>query len=446
VRAQKRKDLLLGTASQHPDALGRFKRRTSDELASTSAPPGANEDRDALVYIHTVKPADTLAGITIKYNCSAQVLRKANRMWPNDSVQTKQTLVLPIDACGVKGRLIDAPEDVDLLSGISEDTSVGVIDNTELVHGTLSTDRRARNESISTQGDRPGSSVLSSIADSEPPWTHDSWVMLPNASVPTEIARLSRRTLGYFPPARRKSQSYSDLDTPSTSLDLNRGAFLDPGTLSPSRHDAPQRPRRGRTLSNASNGYFPSYLTGPGGVGTMNKNVRGPGPAQDGLNKHFAKHLPNVAPPVNQQHLYMPDVPLYSDDPSRATTPLASGAQTPSNINLEQMGASVETWIRKMATKAQSAMEAAERRDPARSSVGVSGTGRGGIGDLIEMADSFSIGDDDDEEEGRGRKASIVEPSIGPSTHSGASYGHDRLRGRGISGTSAASAKRAKDD
>lgn len=101
VRAQKRKDLLSGAAASYPDSLGKFKRRTSDEFSS-SAPPGANEDRDALVYLHNVKPQDTLAGITIRYGCQANVLRKANRMWPNDNVQIKKVLTLPVDACTVK--------------------------------------------------------------------------------------------------------------------------------------------------------------------------------------------------------------------------------------------------------------------------------------------------------------------------------------------------------
>jgi len=178
----------------------------------------------------------------------------------------------------------------------------------------------------------------------------------------------------------------------------------------------------------------------------MGKNVKSPGPAQDGLNKLFAARLPNVAPPPNQHQLYMPDIPLYSDNPSGAATPVGSGAQTP-NMNFEQMGATVETWFRKMASKAQSAIEPPDRRDPARSSVGVPGRGAGGIGDLIEMADSFAIGGDDgDEEESRGRQGSAVGPLDGQAAHSGSNFGHDKLRDRGRGGASAGPIKRAKDD
>lgn len=85
VRAMKRKDLLMADEHLVTDSVGRIKRRNSDERLSSSAPPGENDDRDALIYIHHVKPQDTLAGITIKYSCQQAVLRKANRMWPNDS-------------------------------------------------------------------------------------------------------------------------------------------------------------------------------------------------------------------------------------------------------------------------------------------------------------------------------------------------------------------------
>jgi hypothetical protein len=140
----------------------------------------------------------------------------------------------------------------------------------------------------------------------------------------------------------------------------------------------------------------------------MSKNVRFPGPAQDGLNKMFAKHLPDVAPPRHQQALLSPEIPLYHDDP----TPLASGANTPNiskNLNLENVGGAIESWMRKTATQVKDAMQAPERQKAARASVGAPGKGAGGIGDLIEMTDEFEIGgDDEDDDPGRGRQGSTI--------------------------------------
>lgn len=444
-RAQKRKDMLTRQESSYADTLGKFKRRLSDDRNSVSAPPGGEEDRDALVYIHHVKKDDTLAGITIRYNIAAGVLRKANRMWPNDVVQARKTLILPVDACGVKGKL--ASEDTawpgsesDALSSMqAEEVSTPTADTLMNLPGS-SKHTRTRTNSTSTY---TTSSAAASSADTEPPWQHDSWVILLGNAKPTQIARLPRRALGYFPPARRKSNNWSDLDTPSSSLDLARtgtNGSSNPAR-SPLRSDAPQRPRHTRRTSNATTGYFPSYLTGPGGVGTMSRNVRCPGPAQDGLNKMFAKHLPDVAPPRNQNALYQPEMPLYTD----ASTPFGSGSLTPAyphsssggggSMNLENVGGAIESWVRRLATKTVS--QSTDRHHIARASVGTPGKGAGGIGDLIEMTDEFEIGgdiDDDDDGLGRGRQGSVPDGGLLQGSSATSYFDGAVVRERGKSG------------
>jgi LysM repeat protein len=434
MRAQKRKDMLMRTES-YADSMGRMKRRTSDEDrggVASSAPPGDHERRDALVYLHHVRKEDTLAGITIRYNCSANTLRKANRMWPNDTVQRRPVLVLPVDACGVKGKPLSELEAMDLLDDEKDALSAGNAEEVETPKASAPTTNgndlmRNRTNSASTNTSHNRSSLAAgSSVEGEQPWHHDSWILFPGASKPTEIARLSRNTLGYFPPARRKSASYSDLDTPSTSLDLTRTSTSDNPILSPLRQDPPQRPRRSRRTSNATSGYFPSYLSGPGGVGTMNKNVSSPGPGQDGLNKFFARHLPDVAPPKNRQSLYQPEIPLYSDDTSGATTP-GSYALNNGNINIENVGGAIESWMRRVASKAKDAMEPTERAKMGRASVGAHARGVQGIGDLIEMTDEFEIGgdDDDDDERERGRQGSSdtrVLHTVGSGAGSSSSY------------------------
>ncbi|KAF2217698.1 carbohydrate-binding module family 50 protein [Cercospora zeae-maydis SCOH1-5] len=423
LRAQKRKAMLTGQESSYADTLGKFKRRLSDDRTTTSAPPGDADERDALAYVHQVTKNDTLPGITIRYNISANMLRKANRMWPNDSVQMRKTLFLPVDACGVKGKPATAAQ-VDLLG--SESESLSTLHAEEVSTPTAgdptpngnihnpSHHNRNRTNSASTH---TSTSAASANAQGEADWQHDSWVMLPGFEQPVQIARIPRRALGYFPPARRKSNSWSDLDTPSTSLELSRsnaGDVLSSSNApsSPRNQLAPQRPRR--RPSNATNGYFPAYLQGPGGVGTMDRNVRFPGPAQDGLNKMMAKHLPDVAPPRNQTALYQPDLPLYSDE----ATPLGSGTATPAyphgggssgGLHLQDIGGSIESWVRKLAAK--STLTPGSRQHPVRVSVGTPGKGAGGVGDLIEMTDEFEIGGDEEEE--RGRQGSAEQATAG---------------------------------
>jgi hypothetical protein len=414
VRAMKRKDLMTADEPLMAGSIGRIKRRNSDERQSISAPPGEHEDRDALVYIHHVRPQDTLAGISIKYNCQQPVLRKSNRMWPNDSVQTKKTLLLPVDACGVKGRPAQGPHalpEEDLLLGEFGD------------HSSSETPRAEQNSlpngwSTPRQRDSETNSVISSGADSQTPWTHDSWVLLPNDGQPTQIGRMPRRALGFFPPARRKSLAYSDASTPRASTDLPRSSTsTNPLTNSPSQ---PTRPRASSTLSSASvhsrqrNASGNSWgLHGPGGVGTLGRNVRSPGPAQDGQYvKKFAAYLPNVAPPPEQEY-FTPWAPSLLDaDAGISCQYSGSGALTPmsgTGVDLQEIGGAIEGWVRKVGTQAQKLLtEPGTPGQGKRSAVPVIGAVGGDLGDLIELQDDIG---DEDADRGRSRMEGLTLPS-----------------------------------
>jgi hypothetical protein len=412
VRAMKRKDLLNATEHLVPDSVGRIKRRNSDERLSASAPPGVDEDRDALVYIHNVRPQDTLAGLSIKYNCEQAVLRKSNRMWPNDSVQTKKVIVLPVDACGVKGRPAQGPDPLpeeDLLMGeygVASGKTTAAPDTNGLPSG-WSTPRKK---------DLETNSVVSSGAE-EQPWKHDSWVLLPNDKRPTQIGRMPRRALGYFPPARRKSIAYSDASTPRASVDLPRSSTsTNPVTSSPAR---PARPRASSNLSSVSthsrqrnasgNGWG---LHGPGGVGTLGRNVRSPGPAQDGLNKKFAQYLPNMAPPPGQEYFTPWAASLLDQESGVSHQYGGSGAITPLNgtgVDLQEIGGAIEGWMRKVGTQAQKMLtEPGTSGQGRRSAVPVLGAVGGDLGDLIELQDdAFEIGDDE-ADRGRARNDDLL--------------------------------------
>lgn len=404
VRAMKRRDLLNATEHLQPDSVGRIKRRNSDDRTSASAPPGENDHGDALIYIHHVKKQDTLAGVCIKYNCEQAVLRKANRMWPNDTILSKKTIVLPVDACGTKGRPVQGPEalpEEDLLLGEYGDTSTKQPDTAGLPNGWTTPKANSTDTS----------SVLSTDAP-EHPWKHDSWVLLPNDKQPTQIARMPRRALGFFPPARRKSAAYSDAaSTPRASVDLPSSATnTNTLTSSPSQTTRPRASSNLSSLSTHSRQRSTSgqqqppkpWLSGPGGVGTLGRNVRSPGPAQDGLNKIFAAHLPNMAPPPGQEY-FTPWAPsLLDPDGTRSA---GSGALTPAaaDMNLHDIGGAIEGWVRKVGSQAQKLLSdppvANTRRPPVP---GVS-PARGALGDLIELQDDAFDGAAAEEARGRSR-------------------------------------------
>jgi len=354
VQARKREALLAANGHAALDMSGRYKRRDSDDANASSVTPSENEDRDALVYLHKVKLEDTLAGVMIKYNCNPNVFRKANRLWPNDSIQVRKTVVLPVDVCGVKGRkILESDSSLDF----SGDGSAGEIMPTpttmQAPWGALHAAPIDKGTPLSSIPTSPSISISLSNPE-EPPWKHDSWVKIDGFTDAVEIARLSRRTLGYFPRSRRKSLTFSDFETPPASLDLSRGSHQ----LNPSQAQ--------KTESRSSSG---SFLHGPGGVGTMARNVRSPGPAQDGLNKLFAKHLPDVAP--------------------RSSFESVNSSSSHGN-GMENIGGAVEGWVRKLASKAAHTVQP-----------GTPG-GKSGVGDLIELSeDAFEIGDDERQDEGR---------------------------------------------
>ncbi|KAI9821172.1 MAG: hypothetical protein M1827_003906 [Pycnora praestabilis] len=357
VQAKQREHLLAANGHSLTDSKGKFKRRVSDDAISASAPPAEHEEKDALVYLHHVKPEDTLAGVMIKFSCEPAVFRKANRLWPNDSIQVRKTVILPVEACAVKGKSIPEP-------AASEDP----LNGESYAEHTPNTAVTPWGDSLPSSSSVP-QTIISTPASSstsehheDPPWKHDSWVSLATFPHFIEIVRLPRQTLGFFPPNRRKSLSYSDLDTPPVSLDIPRLPYTD---ISPQRdHHHPRT---------SSSSYFSAHLQGPGGVGTLGRGVTSPGPAQDGLNKLFAAHLPSVAPRAS-----------FESETSTSST------------GMENVGGAIEGWMRKLATRAATIVEGPPARD------------RTGIADLIELSDAFEIGDGGEEEGASGDDESMM--------------------------------------
>ena len=370
MQARKRETLLAANGHVTPDVSGRYKRRDSDERNHTSAPPGERDDRDALVYLHKVKTDDTLAGVMIKYSCQPNVFRKANRLWPNDSIQVRKTVVLPVDACGVKGRKIPEPGKPSELLGDGQIEDLMATPTTfQSPWGDLHDSPKDKETPLSSIPTSPSISISLSNPE-EPPWKHDSWVMIDGFSDAVEIARLSHKTLGYFPRSRRKSLTFSDVGTPPASLDLPRGSY----------QSSPPREQKPKSRS-SSGSYLTHQLQGPGGVGTMGRDVRSPGPAQDGLNKLFAAHLPSLAP--------------------RKSFESVNSSSSHGNGGIENVGGAIESWMRKLATKAANSVQPPTPR------------ARSGVGDLIELSeDAFEIGDNDHADE-EGRRSTITNGNAG---------------------------------
>ena len=338
MQAKKREALLLADAHVQTDTLGRHKRRES-----LTDIPQLCEEEDALVYVHKVQPKDTLAGVMIKYSCQQAIFRKVNRFWPNDNIQIRTHVFLPVEACSVRGRKLETLDGQSDLLG--EPASTGDR-NKEAITKPVPFDA-----TTSTDPSAVSLSLTSSHDDNS--FKHESWVRMPNTNEPVEILRIPRRTLGFFPPARRKSGTFADEEpysdtTPKTSFDILRHPPTHAASLnaSPSRMPPPTRPRRSASITSTMNGLsFAERLKGPGGVGSLRPpkmTIAIPGPAEDPLNKKFAQYLPNLAPPG--------DTPRATPIPSFRATPRAStdSIRSTSSAGLAEMGGAIEGWVRKV--------------------------------------------------------------------------------------------------
>jgi hypothetical protein len=175
------------------------------------------------------------------------------------------------------------------------------------------------------------------------------------------------------------------------------------------------------------------WMKGPGGVGTLGKNVRKPGPAKDAFNAWAQKHVPGITIDTLPSTSILESEAFsfgFKEELARIAegqyANRTNGAAVPDNLSqgkaLENAAAAVENWFRKLAANAPGTPR-------------LSGIGRAESNDLIELLDG--AGSDD----GRGFELS---PGTTRNTTVGAS-GREDLDGL-IRGRERAGGKSGKRD
>lgn len=347
------------------DVAGKYKRRNSDEVSRSNAPKPEVEDQ--LVYVHHVQPNDTYAGIILRYRCREDAFRKANGLWSRDNITVRKWLALPVDACEVKGRPCEGPslygKEVDLLATTPSATS-----GTPTGKGTA---QPLHDDFFASQNDTTNEELK---AGEEKPWTHVRWVKLDNCRDPIEIARVSRNAMGYFPPRRKKSlHTVSNLSTPRGSLDvpsitLSSDIVESPGSLSSRRQSLlANRPHAGSLYASSAptpsrsrvgsgnDDVRPAWMRKPGGVGTLSRNVRAPGPEKDYFNTWTKKHLPGLnidtLPSMAVMGSETAKFGFTSDEAAGIVeSPFEEGRDVTSankqGTGLDKAAMAIETWLR----------------------------------------------------------------------------------------------------
>lgn len=328
------------------DASGRHKRRNSDDTTTTEQPPD-----DYLVYIHHVQRSDTYAGIILRYQCREDVFRKANGLWSRDSIQTRKWLTLPVDACEIRGRPCEPP------------TSTATQQTDLLAPSPAPTNRpQAEHDEYFSSLSDIGESAARQIGQDSKPWTHVRWVQIESFQTPVEIGRVSRQSMGYFPPRRKKS-ILSALSSPRQSSDLSTG-MPGPSENHPTRRQSSlgsQPPISLTPVSSRSRGgseaaeHMPAWMRRPGGVGTMGRNIRAPGPDKDSLNAWANKHFPGLnidqLPSMSIMDSEIAHFGFKAGNSTIAGSSFAEGRQDAAALNkqgtgLDRAAAAVETWLR----------------------------------------------------------------------------------------------------
>lgn len=120
----------------------------------TKAPSNPNKTT-RLVLVHTVLVTDSLEALALRYNSDVRTLRKANGLWPGDSVQVRKELYIPVDEDAVQTQAI----------GTSE---IGISIGAQIQHANESSNGKLNllNGPPPTRHDRSMSSTSSSAATS----------------------------------------------------------------------------------------------------------------------------------------------------------------------------------------------------------------------------------------------------------------------------------------
>ncbi|KAI5854134.1 hypothetical protein BZA05DRAFT_467563 [Tricharina praecox] len=90
-----------------PSSPPRSRRPTKAfDTSPPTSPPATTtttKHEPQLVYVHPVTPSTTLQGVIIAFDTNASSVLRTNQLWPGDPLQSRGELLIPVDACRIKG-------------------------------------------------------------------------------------------------------------------------------------------------------------------------------------------------------------------------------------------------------------------------------------------------------------------------------------------------------
>jgi LysM domain len=175
-----------------------------DVLEGEGRPKVESEVR---VYLHRVRKTDTLPLILFAYDISANALRKANRLWATDSIQSRRKLYLPVEECAVKPVPCPQPPN-----------SKGL----PIKYGVVKPN--GRKKAHDNDGEWPPRLSGQDLQPEDNGVENQSeeWVMIPGVG-PVQVVSLPAYKLSYFPAQERdKMELSTSLPTLDSLVDEDR--------------------------------------------------------------------------------------------------------------------------------------------------------------------------------------------------------------------------------
>ncbi|KAH8928675.1 hypothetical protein BT69DRAFT_1346465 [Atractiella rhizophila] len=130
---QRRRTVIVDVEErQDGDMKGKWKgkEREREDILGGGLMEGLIERKNSLngngkgkekVVVHKVTPADSLASLSLKYGIAPSIIRKYNRLWVQDSVQTKEVIYIPVHLSKVAANLLLKPPELERRrSGMTE--------------------------------------------------------------------------------------------------------------------------------------------------------------------------------------------------------------------------------------------------------------------------------------------------------------------------------------
>ncbi|XP_068179368.1 lysM and putative peptidoglycan-binding domain-containing protein 1 [Antennarius striatus] len=155
---------------------------------------------------HQIQPGETLQGLALKYGVSMEEIKRANRMYTNDSIFLKKSLSIPVmsDWCRCSGAVGSASEDgVQTQNGVSERVSdLSPVDFMKRLDGLISQSKQA-----AVKGCQEAERRVAALEAACASRTSDRWPLTrsqsavtsselqhaPRGAVPLTITRLTRK-------------------------------------------------------------------------------------------------------------------------------------------------------------------------------------------------------------------------------------------------------------